>query len=210
MNHLVLLGDSVFDNAAYVYGGIDVIRHLHSQIPSGWQATLRAVDGSITQSVYRQTLDLPHDSSHLIVSVGGNDALQRAGLLEAKAQSVAEALNLLADAGEEFEYHYSRMLDAVLALKMPTAVCTIYYPRFPEPVIQRLTMTALSVFNDVIIREAVRAGIPLLDLRLTCDRDEDYANPIEPSEEGGRKIAGAMVRLISEHRFENGRTEVFI
>jgi lysophospholipase L1-like esterase len=210
MTHIVLLGDSVFDNAAYVNGGIDVIRHLRSQIPSGWQATLRAVDGSITQSVYGQTLDLPSDTTHLIVSVGGNDALHRAGLLEAKAQSVAEALNLLADTGEEFEYHYRRMLEAVLALKMPTAVCTIYHPRFPEPVIQRLAVTALSVFNDIIIREAVRAGVPLLDLRLICNRDEDYANPIEPSEEGGRKIAEAIVHLVREHQFESGRTEVFV
>ena len=210
MTHIVLLGDSVFDNAAYVGSGIDVIHHLRSQIPSDWQATLRAVDGSITQSVYGQTLDLPPDTSHLILSVGGNDALQRANLLEAKAQSVADALNLLADAGAEFEYYYSRMLAAVLAIKLPTAVCTIYYPRFPEPVIQRLAVAALSTFNDVIIREAVRAGVPLLDLRLICDRDEDYANPIEPSKEGGRKIAGAIVRLICEHRFEKGRTEVFI
>lgn len=210
MSHIVLLGDSIFDNAAYVNGGIDVISHLRNQIPADWKATLRAVDGSVTENVAKQILDLPSDATHLVVSIGGNDALQRADLLEAKARSAAEVLNLLADASEEFEFNYNRMLNAILSLSIPTALSTIYYPRFPEPVIQRLTVTALTVFNDVIIRMAFRAGLPLLDLRLICERDEDYANPIEPSEEGGRKIVVAIVRLIRQYHFESRRTAVFV
>jgi lysophospholipase L1-like esterase len=210
MNHIVLLGDSVFDNAVYINGGIEVIAHLRHQIPTAWKATLRAVDGSTIENIHNQILDLPSDTTHLMISVGGNDALQMADLLEAKARSAAEALNLLANASEEFERRYNNMLNAVLPLNIPTAICTIYYPRFPEPIIQRLAVTALSVFNDVIIREAFRAGLPLLDLRLICNRDEDYANPIEPSEGGGRKIAEAMVRLIREYHFESKRTAVFV
>ena len=53
------------------------------------------------------------------------------------------------------------------------------------------------------------AGIPLIDLRLVCDEDSDYANEIEPSEKGGGKIANAIVRLVSGHDFESHRTEVF-
>src|SRR3712207_2336551 len=45
MSHVVLLGDSIFDNAAYVRGGPDVIRQLQGVLPAGWKATLRAVDG---------------------------------------------------------------------------------------------------------------------------------------------------------------------
>ncbi len=33
MNHVVLLGDSIFDNAAYVHGGADVTTHLKSILP---------------------------------------------------------------------------------------------------------------------------------------------------------------------------------
>ncbi len=57
MNHLVLLGDSIFDNAAYVRGGLDVLAHLRQQILFEWKATLRAVDGSVVENVRRQTLD---------------------------------------------------------------------------------------------------------------------------------------------------------
>ena len=46
-HHIVLLGDSIFDNGAYVDGGIDVVNHLRKVIPSDWKASLRAVDGSL-------------------------------------------------------------------------------------------------------------------------------------------------------------------
>ena len=48
MPHLVLLGDSIFDNAAYTAGGPDVVTQLRAQLPPGWSATLAAVDGSHT------------------------------------------------------------------------------------------------------------------------------------------------------------------
>jgi lysophospholipase L1-like esterase len=208
MVHVVLLGDSVFDNSAYVGGGPDVITHLRRQVPDGWQASLRAFDGSTVEGVQRQLQRLPAGATHLVVSVGGNDALRHAGILGERAHSAAEVFSRLADVADEFRRGYSEMLAAVLGVGLPAAVCTVYYPRFPEPLTQRLAVTALSVFNDVIMLEAAAAGVPLLDLRLVCDEDSDYANPIEPSAAGGEKIAGAVLRLVQQHRFE-GRTEVF-
>ena len=53
--HLVLLGDSILDNAAYVPGGRPaVIDQVRSRLPEGWAATLLAVDGSVINDVYRQ------------------------------------------------------------------------------------------------------------------------------------------------------------
>jgi hypothetical protein len=71
MNHIVLLGDSVFDNATYVKGGPDVIRQLQAKLPDGWSATLCAIDGSMVQHVKSQLSRLPHDPTHLVVSAGG-------------------------------------------------------------------------------------------------------------------------------------------
>ena len=47
MAHLCLLGDSIFDNAAYVGGGPDVVTQLRAALPTGWKATLLAVDGAV-------------------------------------------------------------------------------------------------------------------------------------------------------------------
>lgn len=51
MAHLVLLGDSIFDNAAYVPGGEPVIEQLRSRLPRTDRATLLARDGSIVATV---------------------------------------------------------------------------------------------------------------------------------------------------------------
>jgi hypothetical protein len=78
MNHVVLLGDSIFDNAAYVHGSPDVITHLNSILPLDWKASLLAVDGSISTDVIGQIRKIPESATHLVVSVGGNDGLSRA------------------------------------------------------------------------------------------------------------------------------------
>ena len=82
MNHIVLLGNSIFDNAAYAAGGPDVVRQLRDILPSGWRATLNALDGAVIADLPQQLQKLPGDASHLVVSVGGNDALGDAGLLD--------------------------------------------------------------------------------------------------------------------------------
>jgi lysophospholipase L1-like esterase len=210
MTHIVLLGDSVFDNAAYVRGGADVVTHLRRLMPSDWKATLAAVDGSVVLDVPRQLESVPDDATHLVVSTGGNDALTNAGILGEYAQSFAEVLGRLADVAEVFEDDYRRMLDALRAEGKPAAVCTIYYPRMEDARVQRLAVAALATFNDVITRAAFESGLPLIDLRLVCDEDSDYANPIEPSEAGGAKIARAIVGLVSAHDFTQRRTQVFV
>ncbi|HEY0081827.1 MAG TPA: SGNH/GDSL hydrolase family protein [Pyrinomonadaceae bacterium] len=211
MGHAILLGDSIFDNAAYVGAGDpDVIRQLREQLPRGWQATLLAVDGSVIRNIGAQAQRLPADSSHLVLSVGGNDALGHARLLEADARSVAEALDMLARAANDFERAYRVMLDDTLGRRLPTVVCTIYNPCFTDARMQKLAVTALCVFNDAIIRAAGARGLPVIDLRLVCDDERDYANPIEPSARGGAKIAAAIKRALTEHDFSRGRTEVFI
>ena len=97
MNHIVLAGDSVFDNRRYTKGGDDVITHLRGRIPTEWQATLLAVDGNYVEHVEGQLRDLPDDATHVIVSVGGNDALNNRDIIELQAKSSSEVLFMLAD-----------------------------------------------------------------------------------------------------------------
>ena len=193
MTHVVLLGDSVFDNGAYVAGGPDVLAQLREILPQGWHASLNALDGSGVRDVYAQLDRIPNDATHLVVSAGGNDALGEAAFLEERAGSVAEVMAKLADVREQFGTRYRSMLDLVLGRELPTAVCTIYDPRFPDADLRRIATVALTVFNDVITREAFARHVVLIDLRLICADDEDFANPIEPSVQGGEKIARAAL-----------------
>lgn len=209
MKHITLLGDSIFDNKNYVKGGLDVVSHLKEQIPDGWEATLRAVDGSRAENVSAQLGKIPDDATHLFVSVGGNDALYESGILDMKVSASAEVFNELSNRASAFEERYKRMLEAVLKLKKPTTLCTIYYPRMEEAFTQKIAVSALSSFNDVIIRRALLSGLPLIDLRFVCNEYADYANAIEPSEAGGAKIAKTILQVADEHNFEGNRTSVY-
>ncbi|MBD0319738.1 MAG: SGNH/GDSL hydrolase family protein [Gemmatimonadetes bacterium] len=210
MPHLVLLGDSVFDNAAYVRGGPDVVRQARDRLgPHGWQATLAAVDGAVTDGVRRQLARVPADATHLVVSAGGNDALGSVDVLYRTARTVGAGLAMLGDVVDPFEARYRAMLHEVLALGLPTAVCTVYNPRFPDPEERRYAALGLAVFNDAILRVALQAGVPVLELRSICGEDEDFANPIEPSSRGGEKMVAAIATMLAEHDFTRGRTAIF-
>lgn len=197
MPHVVLLGDSIFDNGAYTNGGPDVVTQLRELLPAGWHATLGAIDGATTEDFATQVDNLAGDATHLVVSLGGNDALGHVDLLDRRVHSSAEVLAELAGAAERFEKRYRRAIDGVLAYRLPTTLCTIYNGNFPDAAFQRLASTALSVFNDVIIRVAFEHGVDIIDLRLVCNQPQDYANPIEPSSHGGAKIAMAIARAFS-------------
>jgi GDSL-like lipase/acylhydrolase family protein len=204
MPHLVLLGDSIFDNLAYTAGGPDVISQVRGLLPAGWQASLLAVDGATTEDVPSQLRRLPANASHLVLSAGGNDALLSSGLLDGAADHVAQAVNSLADLSQEFEKKYRRAVAACLQPKLPLILCTIYNGNFPNADFQRLASTALMVFNDVILRVGIEFGLSMIDLRFVCSSPEDYANPIEPSSAGGAKIARCIVSLVSAGQTESG------
>jgi hypothetical protein len=197
VTHVVLLGDSIFDNGAYTNGGPDVITQLRGILPRDWRATLLAVDGHRTEDVTDQVARLQPDTSHLVLSVGGNDVLAYSNILDQRTTSSAGLLGLLADAQAGFERRYRAVTEVLTRHGLPLAVCTIYNGQFPDRDFQRLASTALCVFNDVIIRVAFERGLTVIDLRVICDQAEDYANPIEPSSLGGAKIAAAVLRAVT-------------
>jgi lysophospholipase L1-like esterase len=139
---------------------------------------------------------LPPGATHLVLSAGGNDALAHGDLLEGPAASAAQLLGFLADASEAFELRYRRLIGRLEEMGLPLTVCTIYNGNFPDREFQRIASTALSVFNDVILRVAFERALTVIDLRLVCSEPEDYANPIEPSSRGGSRIARVIIEAL--------------
>jgi hypothetical protein len=185
-----------------------VVTQLRAALPAGWAASLLAIDGSTTDDVAGQVGCLPSDASHLVLSVGGNDALLQAHLLFAPASSTQEAVGLLADLAEQFERDYRAAVQACLHPGLPLAACTIYNGNFPDPGYQRLVTTALALFNDAILRTAIAHRLPVIDLRAICASPEDYANPIEPSSVGGEKIARAIAALTTHSAPSDNATRI--
>ena len=189
--HIVLLGDSILDNARYVETNEAVSDHLSKALPAGTLCSLLAVDGDTTRNVPTQLKRLPAGTSHLVLSVGGNDALGWLPTLDRPATSVMDALGQLHLIQSDFRQHYEHLLAGIAQLGKPTLVCTIYDA---VPGLTPSLQTALSLFNDVVTRTAMRYPFDILDLRMLLNEPGDFSerSPIEPSEQAGRKLAQSV------------------
>jgi hypothetical protein len=191
MMHVAMIGDSVFDNASYAGDAPDVRAQLQSLLTDA-EVSSAARDGAVVADITMQLRQIPRSATHIVVSVGGNDAIGASGVLEERAANVADALEKLAVVRDRFDRSYGNMIDLVLERSLPVAFCSIYEPRFPDLRRRRAAATALTVLNDVITRRVFRKRASLIDLRLVCDHDADFANSIEPSAAGGEKIAKSI------------------
>jgi hypothetical protein len=199
VEHIVLLGDSVFDNKAYVGEAPDVIGHLRELLPKDWKATLCAVDGSMTADISTQVGKVPKDATCLLVSVGGNDALMNIGLLYDTTLDGRSMLAEMASLGEGFRADYMKAIEHVCSLEKPTCLCTVYNANMAADLAAPVQV-AVAVLNDKIYSVANEKRLPVIDLRRICDQPEDYANQIEPSDTGGKKIATAVLEHVRRNR----------
>lgn len=194
--HLALLGDSILDNARYVHAGQAVVDQLRCVASAEQTVTMLATDGDTTRDVFAQLQRLPTDVTHLVLSVGGNDALGWLPTLDRPTRSILEALSQLHVIQAEFRDPYDRLLEQIKLLGKHTLVFTVYdaVPGLTSPL-----KTALSLFNDVITRGAIRHGFDVIDLRELLSRPDDYstASPIEPSGLAGTKICEEIMRWIA-------------
>jgi hypothetical protein len=167
------------------------------------------VDGHITEDVANQLKDLPAAATHLVVGAGGNDALGESRILGEAVCTVGEALSLIHDLRTRFRHSYHAMLQALSGVGKPAAVCTVYDA---IPGLGAAEQAALAGFNEVILHEAFSAGLPVIDLRLVCDRPSDYSHvsPIEPSMVGGAKIVRVIVEIVTTHDFDRRRSTIYV
>lgn len=97
--HVVLLGDSIFDNAPYVAKGCEVDSQLQALLGDGHRVILLARDGDVLADVKKQVSrlqDMPVQSTNLVMNCGGNDVLGLVGYMQSGVKSVIEAAELLA------------------------------------------------------------------------------------------------------------------
>lgn len=190
---VLVCGDSIFDNTPYVGNGTDLRTHL-SGAARGWNITFEALDGAICEDVLMNQLNDAQGYNAVLLSVGGNNALEHIHLLsDPSGRTFLGTALMLGEIQDRFRADYRAVLEAARDAGDRLLACTIYRPRYnlegyPSEAIRAID-PLLSVFNDVIQEEVRNVGADLLDLRSICTTDEDFANPIEPSDQGGRRIA---------------------
>ncbi|MDH3733104.1 MAG: SGNH/GDSL hydrolase family protein [Gemmatimonadota bacterium] len=197
MPRLVLLGDSILDNAPYVTPEPDTAGRLGELLGSAWTVELLAVDGATTAEVEIQLRRLDGDVDHAILSVGGNDSIAHIEMLGRSASSFAEVLHELTRLQSWFADRYDPVVRAVQARAARLSLCTIYEPPLADPHLAKLARIPLTVFNDCILRTAARRGLDVVDLRTYCTSEDDFVFEIEPSPQGAQKIAEAISDVVA-------------
>ncbi len=198
---ILLLGDSIIDNAPYVkFGEPDVTEQVKRLLPDH-EVIRRAVDGSVTADVIKKQVDELKTDDYIVLSSGGNDALSNIEILDNTEKVTSrQLLNVLWNIRSSFSSKYGPLLEKLSGDQRNVLVLTIYNPAFAsngmEMEDQLAAEAGLSGFNDVIQQQALKHGCDILDIRPLFDNPEDYANPIEPSMKGGEKIAKEISKWI--------------
>ena len=112
-NHIILFGDSIFDNAGYVGSDESVIEQLQANIPVDCKATLLAVDGDVTSDVYSQLELIPEGATHAFLSIGGNDALRIVNVLQKSVYTVGEAMEIFTGIRLDFQNRYRKLITQI-------------------------------------------------------------------------------------------------
>lgn len=216
-DQIVLLGDSIFDNAPYVNTGESVAEQLTGLIQTEAMTTasnanptthveLLAVDGHVMANLPDQ-IARARSKTHFnmqcaYLSCGGNDLLgyAAAGLLNIESTKIGDALGSLYQVRECFRQEYRHVLALALRKFPKLTVCTIYDA---VPTLSKAETIALGLFNEVILKEAAELRVPVLDLRILCNEPDDYApiSPIEPSKQGAGKIAQAIFNQYKRRKY---------
>jgi len=152
---------------------------------------------------------IPAEVTHIVICVDGGWAIETSGLLQGSAQTIREALYGLASAADEFEKVFVRLIAAATEAGVPTIVCTLVPARYVDPVQERAAAAALAIFNDRILRRAIAAQLSIVELRLICDEDNDYASETLLSHAGVRKVANVARSALYDISRNPGRTRVY-
>ena len=200
---LVLLGDSIIDNKTYVLDGeFSVLEHIQSKTET--PVTQLALDGATTDDVISNQINvIPFGTSHIVLSVGGNDLLNEIGFLMedfkyTPNQVLERCQSLIAPIRQKYESIVSQLQTTSRANLL---LCTVYEGNLDGSVmyddIAISSRAMLSLFNDSVYKTHNLFGTDVLELRHIFTDKEDYANPIEPSHQGGEKLAEKLIRWVN-------------
>ena len=203
IRHLVLLGDAL-QNIDLGKGQAETA--LVPQPRNPWKLTVLQPPEVLRQGRVRA---IPAGVTHVVICVDGGWAIETSGLLQGSARTIREALDTLAWAADEFENMFTRLIAAATEAGVPTIVCTLVPARYTEPSRQRVGAAALAIFNDRILRRTIAARLSIVELRLICDEEGDYASETLLSHAGVRKVANVARSALYDISRNPGRTRVY-
>ena len=194
MPHLALLGDGILANGAHTRQEPDTASTIQQLLP-GWTVSLLAAEGSPIAAVSAQVQRLAANVDLVVLSVGGNDAMEHTDLLQQPAASSGETLDALIKMVEGFTEKYDGAVKAVRDRAPRVVLCTMYEPPLVGKNTASRARVLLTLLNDGVLRTAYRFGLDVLDLRAICTSPGDFTLQIAPSAAGAAKIGRAIAAI---------------
>tara|TARA_R100001443_G_C3358360_1_gene178484 strand:- start:1850 stop:2530 length:681 start_codon:yes stop_codon:yes gene_type:complete len=224
-NSIVLLGDSIIDNTLYVENH-DVEYHVRTLLEDDVIAN-DSVDGVTTNEVLDFAIrgGFSTDTTHFVISVGGNNLLDRKNiLLDKDTPDNLKAMLIKQDIYSEINYDLIPILNGtyysgyMTELESIAVILNYRYPKAEvvflglyegnplwkpdwkpvEHLLPELIATHNEKLQDTIERLNNRGiNASYIDITNTL-KPEDYFNDIEPNDSGGLLIAEKIAQHINE------------
>lgn len=180
-NNIILIGDSVLNNSAYVPAGKSVLDYLKQKTNNVFNF---AKDGATIQDAIDQIGTIPpnfnNSNSYLFISVGGNDILNLRNVLT----------------NSEIDILFSKYLQLIDTIKSKFGgvninVCNLYLPTDPRYLSYK---SSIIYWNELINKNSNRMGAMynIVDLYNLLNTPNDFIYGIEPSKDGSVKIANII------------------
>ena len=180
-NYVILMGDSVLNNANYVPEGKSVFDILKSKLSNSLNVSK---DGATISDLYGQLDKIPiklnNEETYIFISAGGNDILNKGAALT----------------NSDIRKLFNSYMDFLKALRIKLGSAKINIMNLYLPVNPRYQSYKESIdqWNQLIDENSSKIGemYNVVDLYSLLTTPEDFIYDIEPSESASEKIANLI------------------
>jgi len=180
-NHIVLMGDSMFDNKNYVYYNETVSKHL---MEYHYNTINVAKDGAVIADLKKQVDKIPKKMQNkdnlLFISIGGNNILNGYSLKEDNFGDVTLIKEI-------FEHYKTNIDKIIMKTKMSVILLDLYYPPKKQEYFK-----LIDWWNIYLKQFANERNLPVLEVSEILNKGGDFVNAIEPSNKGGKILSKAI------------------
>ena len=184
---IILLGDSVFKNNLYVSNEYSIESILTRELPNFQN---QSQDGAMIVDLYSQMEKIPNSLNNkntlIFISCGGNDILDYYYHNEISNNFLEELFN-----------KYSNFIDS-LCVKMNECKIILLDIYYPQNVNYRKFYKLISVWNQKLNKFAVSKDLQVICISEIIVHENDFIYDIEPSQEGGQKIAQLIINYTKQ------------
>lgn len=183
ITHIVLLGDSIFQNKNYVpkSKSVEYLLKEKLSIPSLVLAQDNAIIYDIPKQYNNMPIDLNNKTTNLYISIGGNDLLN---LYEHNNTTNTTLFNMV------WELYQKTILMIIENTQCNVILTDIYFITDPN---YSKYIPMIKKWNSNLYQFAKQHKVKVFKISKILTQPKDFTNSIEPSVIGGNKMVNSFI-----------------